>query len=240
MEVFIGAEALEAGAVTPYGLSADHRRVLPGVYAPKRMQLTLEDRITAAWLWSGRRGVVTGLSASALYGAKWIDENTRIELNWVHNKAPDGVITRRDSLLAGEVERRRGLPVTSVERTAFDLARRGPVGEAVARLDSLAGATRFSTDDVLAVAVEHPRVRGLRRVPRVLDLIDGGAQSPKETWLRLLLVDAGFPRPQTQIRCCAPTVIGTTTSTWDGRTSRWRSSTTASSTAPTPSSTAMT
>lgn len=33
----------------------------------------------------------------------------------------------------------------------------------------------------------------------MLDLIDAGAQSPKESFLRLLLVDAGFPRPQTQI-----------------------------------------
>ena len=33
-----------------------------------------------------------------------------------------------------------------------------------------------------------------------LDLNDAGAQSPKETWLRLLLIRAGFPRPQTQIR----------------------------------------
>ncbi len=32
-----------------------------------------------------------------------------------------------------------------------------------------------------------------------LELVDGGAQSPKETWLRLLLIDAGFPRPATQI-----------------------------------------
>ena len=32
-----------------------------------------------------------------------------------------------------------------------------------------------------------------------LELVDGGAQSPKETWLRLLLLRAGFPRPQTQI-----------------------------------------
>lgn len=30
--------------------------------------------------------------------------------------------------------------------------------------------------------------------------MDGGAQSPKETWLRLLLIDEGFPRPRTQIR----------------------------------------
>lgn len=30
--------------------------------------------------------------------------------------------------------------------------------------------------------------------------MDGGAQSPKESWLRLVLVDAGLPRPVTQIR----------------------------------------
>jgi very-short-patch-repair endonuclease len=38
----------------------------------------------------------------------------------------------------------------------------------------------------------------------VLDLIDEGAQSPKETWLRLLLIRDGFPRPQTQIPVLSP------------------------------------
>ncbi len=33
----------------------------------------------------------------------------------------------------------------------------------------------------------------------VIGRVDGGAQSPRETWLRPLLVGAGFPRPQTQI-----------------------------------------
>jgi hypothetical protein len=33
----------------------------------------------------------------------------------------------------------------------------------------------------------------------VLGLVDAGAESPRETWLRLLLIRAGFPRPQTQI-----------------------------------------
>ena len=31
-------------------------------------------------------------------------------------------------------------------------------------------------------------------------MIDAGAQSPRESWLRMVLVDAGLPRPQTQIR----------------------------------------
>ncbi len=29
--------------------------------------------------------------------------------------------------------------------------------------------------------------------------MDGGAQSPRESWLRLLLIDGGLPRPITQI-----------------------------------------
>jgi very-short-patch-repair endonuclease len=33
----------------------------------------------------------------------------------------------------------------------------------------------------------------------VLDLYDAGAASPKETWLRLLAIRAGYPRPRTQI-----------------------------------------
>ena len=41
--------------------------------------------------------------------------------------------------------------------------------------------------------------RGIRAARAALDLVDAGAESPRETWLRLLLVHAGFPRPQTQI-----------------------------------------
>lgn len=41
--------------------------------------------------------------------------------------------------------------------------------------------------------------RGIRRARSVLELVDAGAQSPKETWLRLVLIRAGLPRPQTQI-----------------------------------------
>jgi hypothetical protein len=34
---------------------------------------------------------------------------------------------------------------------------------------------------------------------RVIALMDGGAESPQETRTRLLLIAAGFPKPQTQI-----------------------------------------
>ena len=197
--VCIGSEAVAVGLVTPYQLGRHYRRLLPDVYAPRQLQLTVHDRLTAAWLWSRRRGVVTGVSASALHGARWVSADTPVELNFANNKSPAGVITRSEVLADVEVEVIRGLPVTPIARTAFDLARRGTVRESVARLDALACATNFAVADVLGFAEAHPSVRGCRRIPEVLGLVDHGAQSPKETWLRLLLIEAGFPRPRTQI-----------------------------------------
>lgn len=204
MAVFIASEALAAGLITRYELAADCRRLLPDVYAPKRKELSLDERITAAWLWSRRRGVITGWAASALHGARWFDPAAPIEVNLDHNKSPAGVITRRDTLLDGEVMRVRGIPVTSIQRTAFDLARGTATGSALQRLDALARATGFKAEEVAAVLDAHPRVRGRRRVPGLLDLVDSGAQSPKESWLRLLLIEAGFPRPHTQIPLYSP------------------------------------
>lgn len=197
--IFIGSEAVASGDATAYELSAHYRRLLPDVYGPRYESTTLEDHAIAAWMWSKREGVVSGLAASATLGARWITDDVPIELNWANNRTPPGVVTRRDTLLPHEVTSVRGLPVTTADRTAFDLARRGPVGQAVARLDALARATHFKVEEVKALALDHPRVRGLRRVGRVLDLVDAGAESPKETWLRLLLADAGYPRPETQI-----------------------------------------
>ena len=67
------------------------------------------------------------------------------------------------------------------------------------RLDALVNATGVKLVDVDSVAAAHPGVRGLRRLRAFLPLVDGGAESPQETVARLALIDAGLPRPQTQI-----------------------------------------
>lgn len=202
--IFIGSEAVSAGELGANDLRRRYRRLLPDVYGSLTAEPTLRDRITASWLWTGREGVVAGAAASALLGAKWVDVDTPVELIWANNRAATGVVTRRDTLLDGETTVRAGVPLTTAERTAFDLARRGTIGHAVARLDALARATHFKPADVLELAQRHPHVRGLRRVDRVLDLVDAGAESPRETWLRLLLIRAGYPRPQTQIPLIGP------------------------------------
>ena len=198
-QVFIGSEAFAAGTVSKYDLRARYRRVLPDVYIAKGAPLSLRDRTVAAWLWSRRRGVISGVAASALHGARWVDDDAVIELNWPSRKAPPGVKARNETLLDAEITSRAGVSVTSIPRTAFDLARRGPAGQAVERLDALAAVTNFAVQDVLDIAANHPHVKGLQRVRGLLEQVDAGAQSPRETWLRLLLIEAGLPRPETQI-----------------------------------------
>ncbi|MEB3983825.1 DUF559 domain-containing protein [Mycobacterium sp. 663a-19] len=198
-DAFLGSEALRQRKLTPYQLRTGFRTVFPDVYLPVGAPVTLRTSSEAAWLWSRRRGVLAGLAAAALHGSNWVDDDAPIELIWRNPHAPAGVITRNQRLESDEVTRVVGLPVTTSARTAFDLARLLPASDAVARLDALARAKPFCAEDVLLLAKRHPGARGLRQLRAVLPRVDPGAESPKETWLRLLLVDAGLPVPTTQI-----------------------------------------
>jgi hypothetical protein len=198
--VFLGSEAVAQRRVTEHELRRWHRAIYRDVYVPSRHELTLRDRIEGAWLWSRRRAVIAGTAASALHGAAWVDDDIRIEVIWNCTRLPAGVIARDETVADDEVTRVAGLPVTTVARTAYDLGRHLPREQALARLDALMHATPFSVEDVLLLAKRYPGARGLRRLRAALPLVEGGAESPKETWLRLLLlIDAGLPTPTTQI-----------------------------------------
>lgn len=95
--------------------------------------------------------------------------------------------------------RRGDFVVTTPERTALDLARHLPRTQALANLDALAAATGARSEAALALAERYRGARGIRRARELLPLVDPGAESPKESWLRLLVIDAGLPKPTTQI-----------------------------------------
>ncbi|OBA75396.1 hypothetical protein A5641_25575 [Mycobacterium sp. 1554424.7] len=198
-EPFIGSEALASGALSRHQLRTRYRAVFPNVYLANGAALSLERRISAAWLWSGGTATIVGAAAAALHGSKWIPDNVPVELNQSNTRPPPGVLTRRDALADCETQVMDGRRVTTPERTAFDIGRRGASRSAVVRLDALARATGFKVDDVLRIAKCHPHTPGLRRLETALELVDPGSQSPRESYLRLLLIDAGLPRPQTQI-----------------------------------------
>jgi hypothetical protein len=198
-EVFIGSEALEAGRVTRHELARWYRRIHHGIYTDKDAQLRLRDRAVAAWLATGRQGVIAGVAASALLGAPWVDDAHPIEILGVKRRSQDGLVVRTERLTDDEITRASGLPVTTRIRTAFDLGRHLERTEAIARLDALMWNQMFAVDAVLSLADKHPRIHGIRQLRELLELVDGGAASPQESRIRLLLSDAGAPRPETQI-----------------------------------------
>lgn len=198
-EIFIGSEALADGSVTRHELARWYRPVYPDVHARRGRQLALHDRATGAWLWSKRGGIVTGVAASALHGASWVDADTAIELVYDCTRPPEGIITRNERIAGDEYSWQDGLFLATPARTAFDLGRHLPRGPAIARLDALMRARPFSMEDVLLLAKRYQGARGVKRLKAALPLVDGGAASLRESWLRLLFIDAGLPRPTTQI-----------------------------------------
>jgi hypothetical protein len=198
-EIFIGTEAVANGTVTRHELARWYRPVFPNVHGPKGRALTLYDRALGAWLWSKRRGIITGIAASALHGAEWVDADVPIEL--IHNSAhpPKGIVARNERIAHDEVEIVQGLPVTTPARTAFDVGRYQDRGPAVARLDALMRAAAYSDEEVLLMAKRYSGARGVKMLKNLIPLVDGGAASPRESWLRLIYIDAGLPKPRTQI-----------------------------------------
>jgi very-short-patch-repair endonuclease len=198
-EPFIGSEAVAAGALTKSQLARRFRRLYPDVYVVRDVHVDAVVRAKAGWLWTGRRGVAAGFAAAALHGSKWADDAHVVELihdNW---RSPFGIRTHGDRIEQDEIELVAGIPVTSPARTALDLGCWYPTMTAVAGMDALARAVEVKPVDVELLASRHPGRRGVARARKAIELFDAGAQSPKESWLRVVLMQAGFARPQTQI-----------------------------------------
>jgi AbiEi antitoxin C-terminal domain len=197
-EVFLGREALGDG-LKRHDLRRWYKPIFRGVYIPKWSTPSLHDRVVGAWLTSNRTGVIAGVAASALHGADWVDDTEPIEILVDDRRRQPGLLVRTDRLADDEVTMHGELPVTTPARTAFDLGRYQKRSAAIARLDALMRAAPFSADDVSMSMHRYGPVRGVRQLRELLPLVDPGAESPKESWLRLLLIDNGFPIPETQI-----------------------------------------
>ncbi|AGL33064.1 hypothetical protein J114_19015 [Mycobacterium tuberculosis EAI5/NITR206] len=197
----LGSEVLAAKAIPERAMRQLWEPVYPGVYAPAGVELTARQRAHAGGCGRDAPPVVAGNSAAALLGAKWVNPALDAELVHANRKPPPRIVVHTDRLAPHETVAVDGVAVTTPARTAFDIGRRTPSRlQAVQRLDALANSTDVKVADVQAVIAEHTGARGLVRLRAVLPLIDGGAESPQETWTRLVLIDAGLPKPQTQIR----------------------------------------
>ena len=197
MEPFIGSTAIRNGELTRRALARDNVAIHRDVYLPRDVEITALTRARAAWLATG--ATLCGSSAAAIFGTRWLNASAPAEVVRADRHSPAGIVVHSWDLAPAEVYSVRGVDVTTPARTAFDIGRTRPVDQAIPAIDALLNATGITPKDVIAISDAHPGGRGVARLRRVVDLVDGGAESPQETRVRLLIVRSGLPRPQTQI-----------------------------------------
>lgn len=196
-------------------LRSDIDRVAHGFYRQDAERLNPEMR--AALLAEELPDcVLSDVTAARLLGLHLPWEVTRDDA--VHLTQPAGTARRirrlgvkshRRELREGQVMSFGGVPVTTPARTWFDLAARCSLTSVVAFGDQLVRQPRqrfegrdapFASFKELAGVVDGAgRVPGKARAKEALGLIRVGADSFKETELRLALVEAGLPEPDLQV-----------------------------------------
>jgi very-short-patch-repair endonuclease len=198
--LIVATEAIASGHLTRRDLMRSYSKIHRNVYWPRGVPLTALDRAHAAWLWSGRKATLVGSSAAVLHGIRCIPDDAPAELAHARPAAPPDILIHRGTIARDEICLRQSIDCTTPARTAYDIGRRVPGDTAIIRIDALLNATRCTVQDIERIAGRYPGARHIRRLRDALDLTDGGAESPKETELRLLLVRDGLPRPVTQIK----------------------------------------
>ena len=182
------------------------RRVFRGVYVDSAADDDLLMRARALSLVVPPTAVVTDECAAWARGVDLLARGGHVvpppvtvvqplERTRVRKSGADG---QRRLLLPRDVEIRHGIQVTTPLRTGIDLARTLSRARGLAALDAIAGAV---THDELLREVDRFRgFRGVVRLRALAPLADGRAESPAESVMRLLWLDAGLPAPQLQIR----------------------------------------
>ncbi|WP_179873014.1 hypothetical protein [Microcella indica] len=190
-------------------------RLVRGIYVPRAVVERLDPwdrellRTVAAATRGRLRQPLCGISAARVWGVPILeDEFAPVvdALGW------DDRATRRASDLRYwataddefRVVEHRGAVVTDLPRTLAELAVRSGFGRAVAAIDWAVrvrrrpGAPATTLDDIRAAAEALALVRGRARLERALAFADGRAESPGESWMRVLIHQLGFEVPDLQ------------------------------------------
>jgi len=207
--VFRASEALDGGLLTRRQLrSSAWQRLLVGVYADAGLDRTHRLHCRAAALVLPTDAALTGASAAVLYGVELARPDDPVEVlvpSSSHFGPVQGLRVRRAPLPAGDVRTLDDLRVTTPLRTAWEIARGPDPVEATVLLDALAHHGVVTGEQVRGEVARRAAAlpacgagRGGRRARRTAGLLDGRAESPPESRLRVRLVLAGLPPPVPQ------------------------------------------
>ncbi len=98
---------MSAGVISERAMRRDYQPLYPNIYVPRGIDFSARERAQAAWLWSKRRGIVAGLSAATMLGAKWIDPSDPAELIHDNRKPPPNLVVRTETGIAERNRRAR-------------------------------------------------------------------------------------------------------------------------------------
>ncbi|GAA1719882.1 hypothetical protein [Brachybacterium phenoliresistens] len=219
---FTVAQAARLGAGPERLRRADAERIGYGVYR-LRGATTTELDLAAALLDDLPGAVLSGRSAARARGFPLPQDlqgwsvGDPIEVTippWCSPTHRADIVTRRAEIPEAHRRRFQGVPITSCERTWLDLAADLDLPDLVSIGDHLVRVPRpelegriepFSTPDLLAAVVEDGAGRpGVRSARAALGLVRIGADSPRETELRLALGEAGVPEPLLNVPIVGP------------------------------------
>ncbi len=196
---FLRSEARTLGVSARALRGSAYRPVLHGVLVDARVPDTLVTRARAALLVSPEGGVVSHWTAARLWGGR-VPDNDFVHVAFmrrvrfrVHGVKPHCFRHRLD------VRQRHGLPVTSPAQTFCHMARFLGLVDLVALGDSLVRKGRCTPDDLRAYAGGWPGQFHTECVDAAR-LVRERVDSSPETALRLLMVLAGLPEPEVDIR----------------------------------------
>jgi hypothetical protein len=200
--IFIGSHALAEGLLTRKQLTGLYRRVLHNVYVEPSLPDDHRTRARAVALVMPPDAAIGGRSAAAWYGADISSVTDPVVVvaprgcSW---DGPRGVRVHKTNLSPSEVViHEDGVQVTTAVRTAWDVATLEPTLTAVPLLDAMIREGRLSEQALLGeVAARRGQWRS-GRATDILPLVDGRAQSPPESRVRVACVRAGLPRPVPQ------------------------------------------
>jgi hypothetical protein len=146
--------------------------------------------------------VVSHTSAALLWGLELVVTPAQSTVTVARDRSRAtlaGVRVRRSDLADDDWQRRDGVRVTTVLRTAVDLCRVLPLAEAVAAADSALRRGLLTVADLRAALCALPAGRGRVLVSRVVALVDPRCGSVLESLLRVLLHLHGVRAPHTQL-----------------------------------------
>ncbi len=185
------------------------RRVLQSVYGDQAVPDSRSLRCHCLQLVMPRDGVLFGTSACWVLGVDAFQPEERFVLvpvcmvpHGYGRSRRAGVRTVEGKLPPSDVMEVDGLRITVPDRTAVDLLRR------LRRPFALSAADAMAHAGLVVPEALQERIDGLKGFPGIVQArqlvrwIEPLTESGGESWQRLRILDAGFPRPNAQFWVC--------------------------------------